>query len=63
LPSTHGIVSDIRRDVRTIPKVQRDVKGTHTMLSDVHRTMAKGQEDGDGINLLVSETRTVPIAE
>jgi len=63
LPSTHGIASDIHRDVRTIPKVQRDAKGTHTMLSDVHDTMAKGQEGGDGINLLVSETRTVPIAE
>jgi len=63
LPSKHGIVSDIPRDIRTIPKVQRDVKDIYTMVSDVRHTMAEGQEGGDGMNLLVSKTRTVPITE
>ena len=36
---------------------------THTLVSDIHRTVVKGQEGSGGINPLVSETRTLSIAE
>ena len=38
------------------------VSGTHTMVSDIHRTIVRGQE-GDGGNLPVSGIRTPAIAE
>ena len=39
-------VSDIHRDIRTVPKVQRGVKDIYTMVSDVRHTKVKGQEGG-----------------
>ena len=33
------------------------------MVSDIHRNMVRGQEGSNGINPLVSETRTLSIAE
>ena len=55
----HGTVSDIRQDVRAVvSEVQRDVVSTHTMVSNIHRTMAKGQE---GSGLLVSESHVLSI--
>jgi len=56
-------MSDIRRNVHAIPEVQRDVTGIYTMVSDIHRTMANGQEGSGGMNLSVSEIRTVSTAK
>ena len=39
------------------------ISDTHTMVSDIHRIMAKGQERSDGINLLVSGSRTLSVTE
>jgi len=65
--STHGTVSDIRRDIRAIvSEVGRDITTAHiAMVSDMHRTMAKVQEGsgGGGTNPLVNETRTPSIIE
>ena len=33
------------------------------MVSDIHHTMARGQEGSGGVDLLVSETRTLSTAE
>jgi len=63
--STHGAVSDIRHDIHAIfSEARRDIMTAHTaMVSDIHRTMAKVQEGGGGMNLLVSEIRTLSTAE
>jgi len=57
--STHGTVSDIRRDVQAIAsEFERSATNTQIMVSEIHRTVVKGQGDGDNKNLLVSDTRT-----
>ena len=57
-------MSDIRHDLHAIvSEVRRDITSTHTIISDMSRTSAKGQESGGGMNLLVSETRTLSTAE
>jgi len=57
--STHGTVSDIRWDVRAIvSEVQRDVSNTN-----IHRTMAKGQDGSGRIDLSVSGARTLSTTE
>ena len=33
------------------------------MVSDIHRTIVKGQEESDGKNLSVSDTRILCVAE
>ena len=52
--STHGTVSDIRRDVRAI--VSEFERNAQIVVSDIHRTIVKGQEIGDNKNPLVSDT-------
>ena len=37
------------------------VSDTHVMVSDIHRTMVKGQETSGGKNTSVSETRTLAV--
>ena len=65
--STHGIVSDISNDVvksrASVSKLERNVTNTHTMISDIHRTMMKGQEGSSGKNPPVGDTRTPSITE
>ena len=51
--NTHAVVSEL----------EQNVTSTHTMVTDIHRTMVKGQEGSDGKNLLVSGTRILFIAE
>ena len=55
----HVIVPDIRRDVMKtgaiVSELERNFTSTQTMVSDIHRTMVKGQEGGDGKNLSVSD--------
>ena len=46
-----------------VSELGQDVKITRAMVSDIHRNMAKGQEGSGGMNLLVSETRTLSITE
>jgi len=38
-----------------VSEVERNVANTQIMVSNIHRTMAKNQEGGDGRNLLVSD--------
>ena len=61
----NGTISDIRHDVRAIVSdVRRDITTTHAaMVSDIHCAMAKGQEGSGGVNLLVSEIRTLSTTE
>ena len=51
--NTNVVVSDIRRDVVT----------THNIVSDIHRTMVRGQEGGESASLSVSVARTIFITE
>ena len=53
---TRTIVSEVQRDVTS---TQALVAEMHTMVSDIHRAMIKGQEGNGGKDLLVSDTRTV----
>ena len=39
------------------------IERTETMVSDMHRNMAKGQKGSDGTNPSVSQTRTLSITE
>ena len=48
---THTVVS----------KVGHDVADTRAMVSDIHRTIVKGQEGSDGGNVSVSATHTLSI--
>ena len=46
-----------------VSELEYNVTSTHTMVSDIHRTMVKGQEGSDGKNLPVSNSRTVPTTQ
>jgi len=47
-----------------VSEVRRDITTTHAaMVSDIHCAMAKGQEGSGGMNLLVSEIRTLSTTE
>jgi len=50
----------MRRDVMKtraiVSELECNITSTHTMISDIHRTTMKGQEGGNGKNLLVSDT-------
>ena len=58
--NTHIAVSDTHA---IVSELGQNVTSTRTMVSDIHRTMVKGQEGSDGKNLRVSETRTLSITE
>jgi len=62
--NTHVTVSEIHHDVvnthTIVSELEHNVTSTHIMISDIHRTMVKGQEGGNGSNLLVSGTRAEP---
>jgi hypothetical protein len=51
--NTHVVVSD----------THALASDTHILVSDIHRNMAKGQEGSDGVDLSVSEIRTLSITE
>ena len=52
------MVSDIRHDVRSVvSELGHNAMSTHTIVSEIHRNMVKGQEVNDSKNLLVSVTR------
>ena len=62
--STRGTVSDIHDMMRTqtiVFKVHHNVADTRAMVSDIHRTIVKGQEGSDGISLLVSDIHTLSV--
>ena len=60
----HVTASDIRHDVRSIvSELGHNAMSTHTIVSEIHRTMVKGQEVADSRNLLVSDTRVLPTIE
>jgi len=45
-----------------VSELEYNVTSAHTMVSEIHRTMVKGQE-GSGENLPVSNTQTVSTAD
>ena len=51
--NTHTMVSGL----------EHKVTSAHTMISDIHRTIVKGQEGSEGKNLPVSNTHTLSVAE
>ena len=55
--NTHVTVSD------THAIVSENVTSTRTMVSEIHRTVVKGQEGSSGGNMFVSKARTLPITE
>ena len=63
----HEPVPDVRRDVMKaqdiISEVGHNVTNTQVMVSNMHRAMVEGREGGDGKNLSVSDTWTVPTTE
>ena len=67
LRNLHGAVPDIRRNVvktwAIVSGLESNVTSTHTMVSDIHRTMVKCQEGGDDKDLVVSDTWAVPITK
>jgi len=46
-----------------VSEVQRNVTNTQNMVSDIHRTVVKGQEGSDGKPPSVGDTRTLSTAE
>ena len=59
-----GTISDIRQDVRAIvSELEHNVTSTHTMVSDIHRNTAKGQEGNNGTDPSVSRTHILSITE
>ena len=65
--NTHVAVSELGQNVTStyviVSELGQNVTSTHTMVSDMHRNMAMGQEDHDGTNLSVSQTRIPSITE
>ena len=51
--NTHTMVSGL----------EHKVTSAHTMVSDIHRTIVKGQEGCEDKNLSVSNTHTLSVAE
>jgi hypothetical protein len=47
----------------TISELEYNATSTRAMVSDIHRTMVKNDERGDGKNSSVSDTWTVSTAE
>ena len=45
-----------------VSELEHNVTSAHTMVSEIHRTVVKGQEGSGGKNLPVSDTRTVSTA-
>jgi hypothetical protein len=43
--------------------IERNVTSTQIMVSDIHRTMVKGQEVNDSKNALVSDIRSLSTTE
>ena len=58
--NTHATVSDTHV---IVSELGQNVTSTQTMVSDIHRTMMRGQEGSDGKNLSVSEIRTLSITK
>ena len=46
-----------------VSEVQRSFTSAHAMVSDIHRTVVKGQEGSGGKNSLVGDARALTIAE
>ena len=46
-----------------VSELGRNVTSTHVMVSDIHRTIVKGQETSGGKNTSVSDTRTIAVTE
>ena len=49
--------------VELVINIHVDVSNTRIMVSEIHRTIVKGQEGSGGTNLLVSDTWTVSATE
>ena len=58
--NTHVAVSETRVIVSGL---EHNATSTHIMVSDIHRTVVKGQEVNDSKNMLVGDTRTLSITE
>jgi len=58
--NTHVTVAETQA---VISELEKNATSTHIMVSDIHRTMVKGQEVNDSNNLLVSDTRTLSTTE
>jgi hypothetical protein len=58
----HGTIPDIRREVvktrAIVSELEHHVTTTHTMVSDIRRTVVESQGGSGSKNLLVSDTRT-----
>ena len=46
-----------------VSEVQHSFTSAHAMVSDIHRTVVKGQEGSGGKNPLVGDTRTLTVTE
>ena len=53
----------VDHQVELVINIHVDVSNTRTMVSDIHRTVVKGQEGSGGKNVLVSDIRTLAITE
>ena len=65
--NTYATVSEIHHDVvnthAIVSEIGYNVTRAHAMVSDIHRTVVKGQEGGDGKNVLVSDTWIISTTE
>jgi len=58
--NTHITVSETHA---TVSETHATVSETHAIVSEIHRTVVKGQESNDSMNLLVSDPRTLSTTE
>ena len=53
---TNVAVSNVREDVgHGVVAIREDIANTHELVSDMHRTLLKGQEGVDGMNQMVGK--------
>ena len=53
---TNVAISDVREDVgHGVVAIREDIANTHQLVSDMHRTLLKGQEGVDGMNQTVGK--------
>ena len=63
LRSTRETASDVRHEktYTIVSEVHHDVANTRAMVSEIHRTIVKGQEGTDCGNVSVSDIHILPI--
>jgi len=61
--TSSDILNGVMKTRAIVSELEHNVTSAHTMVSEIHRTMVKGQEGSDSKDASVSDTSTVFTAD